>query len=61
MNLTTVSDRMYMNYEFYIKQPMQKFELNLNEVFFENQHLVDALDSCIIPSLNKKGSFIPFN
>ena len=38
-----------MHYEFYFKQALQKVELNLNKINFENLHLINALDKSINP------------
>ena len=36
MNITTISNKRYMTYECYIKQPMQMVELNLKIDFFKS-------------------------
>ena len=47
MNITTVSNKRYMNYEIYIKQLMQMVELNLNMIISKNPHVITSLDRSI--------------
>ena len=49
-----------MTYEYYIKQPMQMIEVNLNLIFKKNPQLVNALNRSINHSLIRKYRKIPF-
>ena len=51
MNIKTVIHRKYMNYENYIKLPMQMVQLNLNMVIFKTPNLINSLDRNIIHPL----------
>ena len=42
MNITTIINRNYTTYEYYIKQHMQMVELNLNKIIHKNS-TVDEL------------------
>ena len=44
MNIKTVSDRRYMNYNYYIKQLMEIFELKLKLITAKNPILINRLD-----------------
>ena len=61
MNIETFSDRWFMNFEYYIKQPMHMVELNLNMSIATNPDLINSLDRKINHSLIRKYSNIPFN
>ena len=53
---TTISNKRYMTYECYIKQPMQMVELNLNMIIFKSPHLIKALEGSISHHLIRKYS-----
>ena len=61
MKTTNISKKRYMNYEDYIKQPMQMFGMNLNLIISKNQHLINSLDRSIFHTLIREYSIIPFN
>ena len=44
MNISTISDKRYMTYEYYIEHPMQAIELKLNMIFAKNLQLINTLD-----------------
>ena len=47
-------------YEYYIKQPMQMVELNLNMIINNDPHLINALDRSINHPLLRKYSNVFF-
>ena len=49
-----------MTYDFYIKQPMQMVELEMNLLIGGNLHLINALDRSVSHPLVKEFSQIPF-
>ena len=61
MNITTISNKRYLTFENYIKQPMQLAELNLNLIISKNPHLIYALDGRINHPLIEKYSRIPLS
>ena len=61
MNIKTISNKRYKDYEFYIKQPMQMVESELNMIISENPHLINSLDRSINHTLTRKYSNIPIN
>ena len=61
MNIITNSNEWYMTYEYYIKQPMQLVELNLNMIIAKNPHLINSLYWSIDHPPNRKNSNLPFN
>ena len=44
MNITSISDKKYLNYENYIKYPMQTVESKLKMTISKNPHLINSLD-----------------
>ena len=60
MNIKTVNDKRNMNYKFYIKQPMEMIELNLNVIILKTPHLINSLHGSINHPSIKKYSIIPF-
>ena len=61
MKFKTIGNRGYMNHEFYINQPMNMVELNLNLLIVSNPHLINSKDRSINHPLIRKHSNIPFN
>ena len=49
-----------MTYDYIIKQPKRKGEINLNMIVKNNPHLINALDRSINHSLMRNYSEIPF-
>ena len=60
MKIETISDKRFMNYEYYIKQPLQMIGLKLNVIFSESPHLVNSLDRSFNYTLLRNYSSIPF-
>ena len=58
MNITTVNDKVYMTYEYYIEHPMPAVELKLNMVLSKNPHLIKSLNRSHIHPLIRKFSYI---
>ena len=58
MNNTTVNDKMYMSYNYYIQNPMSMVELRLHMVIAENPHLIKSLNRSHIHPLIRKYSYI---
>ena len=56
MNVTVVSDKMYMTYDYYIKHPMPALELRLNMIISKN--LIKSLNRSHIHPLTRKYSHI---
>ena len=44
MNITTINDKMFMDYEYYIARPMPAVELKLNMIISKNPHLIKSLN-----------------
>ena len=54
MSITTINDKMFMTYKYYITCPMPAVELKLNMILSENPHLIKSLNrSHIHPSIQK--------
>ena len=51
---------MGMMYSFYIEQPMQMIQLNLNMIIDNDPHLISALDRSFNHPLIRKYGNIPF-
>ena len=58
MNITTVNDKMYMSYKYYIQHPMPIVERCLNMVIAKNPHLIKSLNRSHIQPLIRKISYI---
>ena len=58
MIITTVNDKMYMTYDYYIKHPMPAVELKLNMFFSKNPHLIKSFNRSHIHPLIRKYSYI---
>ena len=58
MNITTVNDKMYMTYDYYIKHPMPAVELKLDMIISKNPHLIKSLNRSPIHPLIRKYSHI---
>ena len=61
MIISTINDKKYMTYEYYIKQPMQAIELNLNLNLAKNPHLINSPNRSHIHPLIRNYSHIPYN
>ena len=44
MNITTISEKKYLTYECYIKQPMKMVELNLSMTIYKYPQVIKSLD-----------------
>ena len=58
MNITTVNDKMYMTYDYYIKHPMSAVELKLIKNISKNANLTKSLNRSHIHPLFRKYSYI---
>ena len=58
MNITTVNDKMYMTYDYYIKHPMSAVLLKLNMNVSKNANLIKSLNRSHIHPLIRKFSHI---
>ena len=58
MNITTLNDKMYMTYHYYIKHPMPAVDLKLNMIISKNPHLIKSLNRSHIHPLIRKYSHI---
>ena len=56
--ITTINDKMYMAYDYYIKRPMPAVEIKLNMIFSKNPHLIKSLNRSHIHPLIRKCSYI---
>ena len=54
MNITTVSSKRYMTYDYYIKNSMPAVELRLNMIISKNPHLIKLLNRSHIHPLIRK-------
>ena len=59
MNILIVNDRMFMTYDFYLKQPKSMLEWRLNEKLARNPNLINSLNRFHIHPLIQKYSYIP--
>ena len=58
MNITTVNDKMYMTYDYYIKHPMSAVELKSNMIISKDPHLIKSINRSHIHPLIRKYSHI---
>ena len=58
MYITTINDKMFMTYNYYITCPMPAVELKLNMILSENPHLIKSLNILHIDPLIQKYSYI---
>ena len=58
MNITTVKDKNYMTYDYYIKCPIPVVELKLNMNINKNHHPIKSLNRSHIHPLLRKYSDI---
>ena len=58
MNFTTVNDKMYMAYKYYIQHPMPMVERHLKMVIGKNPHLIKSLNRSHIYPLVRNYSYI---
>ena len=61
MNVTTVNDKLYMSYDYYIKHPMPAVELKLNMIIRKNPHLLKSLNRSHIHPIFQKYSYIRYS
>ena len=57
-NLTTVNDKIYMSYKYYIQHPMPMVERPLNMVIAKDLHLIKSPKRSHIHPLIRKYSYI---
>ena len=58
MNITTINDKMFMAYDYYITRPMPAIELKLNMISSTNPHLIQSLNRSHIHPWIQKYSYI---
>ena len=58
MNITSVIDKMYITYNYYITCPMPMVERRLNMIIAKNPHLIKSLNIFHIHPLIRKYSYI---
>ena len=58
MNITTINDKMFMAYDYYINRPMPAVELKLNMIISKNPQLIKSLNRSHIHPLIRKYSFL---
>ena len=58
LNITTINDKMYMTYKYYIQNPMPAVELKLIMILAKNPHLIKSLNRSHIHPLVRKYSNI---
>ena len=56
LNITTINDKTFMAYHFYIALPMPAVELKLNMIISKNPHLIKSLNRSHIHPLIRKYS-----
>ena len=61
MKIKAISNFSYMNYIYYLNQPMQMIERKLNLIIAENTQLVNSLNRYCYHSLIRKKIDAPFN
>ena len=59
MNILIVNDRMFMTYDFYLKQPKSMFEWRLTAILARNPNLIKSFNRFHIHPLIRKYSYIP--
>ena len=59
MNITTINDKMFMTYNYYITCPMRAVELKLNMILSKNPHFIESLNRSHLHPLIQKFSYIP--
>ena len=60
MKIKTISNMSYMDYKYYLKQPMQMIERRLNMIFAKNPKLINSLNRSNDHTLIRKYIHIPF-
>ena len=58
MNISTINDKMFMTYNYYITCPMPTVELKLNMILSKNPHLIKSFKRSHINPLFQKYSYI---
>ena len=58
MNITTIKDKMFLTYSYYITRPMPAVEIKLNMISSKNRHLIKSINRSHIHPLIKKYSYI---
>ena len=58
LNITTISDRMFMTHNYYITRPMPAVELKLNMNISKNPHIIKSLNRSHSHPLIQKYSYI---
>ena len=61
MNIKSFGDKMFMNYEFFSKQPIERIESKLKMKFSENPLFINSLDVIINQLLFRNYSKTPVN
>ena len=58
MNISTINDKMYMTYDYYIQHPMPAIEMKLNIILAKNPNPINSLNRSHIHPLIRKYSHI---
>ena len=58
MNITTINDKTFMTYKYYITCPMPAVELKLNMTISKKPHLIKSVNRCYIHPIFQKNSYI---
>ena len=58
MNISTINDKMFMTYNYYITCPMPAIELKINMNFSKNPHLIKSTNRSHIHPIIQKYSYI---
>ena len=61
IKVTTLVNKRWMNYKYYIKQPMQMVEIILNMILSKNPYLLNVLDRSINHPIKRKHNTILFS
>ena len=61
MKIKTFSKMNYINYKYYLKQPMQRIQRRLNMIIAKNPQLIKSVNRGSDHSLIRKHIHIPFN
>ena len=57
MNITTINDKMFMTYNYYITRPISAVEMKLNKILAENPNLIKSFNRSHIHPLFQKFSY----
>ena len=58
MNVSTINDKRYMTYDYYIQHPMPAVKLKLNIILAKNPHIINSLNRSHFRPLSRKYSHV---